>query len=532
MKKKTLGRITALGIAAVTAVPTFSIVASADFYLSDAWKVQTGVSATGVPEYDYYTTKPANVTWTDNAGVVHTSTPERVYSIPNISSGSTIYYDANGKIYKDSVAGGTPVVWKGGSSSSSADTSTPYYKYNYASNTSFLAGGIYYPNLQAVYAALGYNTAYTTKIPEHAYNASTGYIYFDPTSGNYTNVAIPGITITIVGTTSNYYYNQYVIPSGYAYASNTSYYSPETKTYYPNLEALRAAVGYNTNNYTTKTPASGNHYSSTNHYFDPTNGNYYSTSGGNRVSVTAGTATNYYRYYSTVTGMYYDTYAAALNASGGDASKVVYGYGYNGVYDYTDPYYYYYYYYGLGGYGYTTTKDTSKVTIGKSKGWTNVIKTINSAKAGASYTVNMNTETEITESVLKALKGKNVTINFKYSNGAVISINGTDITSTSAISPTIRYGSTSIPSTLKKKAVKANDGVSSSQFTINGGSFGATASVTVKFNSKRSGCSAKLYRYNSSDNTLSLVSRSAVQRNGQCEFDNVKQGGEYIVVLS
>ncbi|MDE6709638.1 MAG: hypothetical protein K2J76_04020, partial [Oscillospiraceae bacterium] len=326
------------------------------------------------------------------------------------------------------------------------------------------------------------------------------------------------------------YYNQYVIPSGYTYASNTSYYSPETGTWYPNLEALRKAVGYNTTNYTTKTPAYT--YSSANHYFDPTNGNYYSTSGGSRVSVTSGTATTYHGYYSLVTGKYYETYAAALSASGGDATKVIYGYGYDAAgYDYTNPYYYYYY--TLGGYDWTSsTKDTSKVTIGNLKGWTSVTRTINSAKAGASYTVNMNTETEIPESVLKALKGKNVYVSFKFSNGAIFTLNGNDITSTTAISPTIKYGSTSIPSTLKKKAVKANDGVSSSQINISGGSFGATASITVKFNSKRSGCSAKLYRYNSSDNTLSLISRSAVQKNGQCEFDNVKQGGEYIVVLS
>ncbi|MDE6131983.1 MAG: hypothetical protein K2G04_01200 [Oscillospiraceae bacterium] len=218
-----------------------------------------------------------------------------------------------------------------------------------------------------------------------------------------------------------------------------------------------------------------------------------------------------------------------------------YGYGYNGYYNgfyngYYDPNYYYYYYLlggntGLGGTS-TTTKDTSTVTIGNLKGWTNVARTITAAKAGSSYTVNMKTETEIPETVLKALKGKNVTISFKLSNGAVFTLNGNDITSTSAISPVVKYGSTSIPSSLKKKAVKANDGVSSSQFTINGGSFGATASLTVKFNSKRAGCSAKLYRYNASENTLSLVSRSAVQSNGQCEFDNVKQGGEYLVVLS
>lgn len=534
MKKKTLGRIAALSIAAVTAVPTFSIVASADVTVNNnvtvgnLWAVPV-YSGTSIVGYNYYDTKShaeANANPNPTTGAVDAAISVQP-SVLFTSIGQK--FDINAVTGQITLSSTGAYTYNGTGSSGGTTTVAPGSFGTLASGTSYLAGGRWYPNLQAVHAALGPNATYTAHTPFPAYSVSTGFIYFNTNDGNYTNNPSGG-TIEMTGTTSNYYYNQYYVPSGYRYASNTTYYSPETHTYYPNLEALRAAVGYNTTNYTTSTPAAGYSYSSTNHYFDPTNGNYYSTSGGNRVSVTSGTATNYYGYYSTVTGKYYDTYAAALSASGGDTSKVIYGYGYNGMYDYTNPYYYYY---GLGGYGWTTTtKDTSKVTIGNLRGWTAVTRTINSAKTGASYTVNMKTETEIPESVLKALKGKNIDISFKFSNGAVITINGTDITSTSAISPTVKYGSTSIPSSLKKKAVKANSGVSSSQFTINGGSFGVSASVTVKFNSKRAGCSAKLYRYNSSDNTLSLISRSAVQSNGQCAFDNVKQGGEYIVVLS
>lgn len=545
MKKKTLGRIAALSIAAVTAVPTFSMVASADIIEgnnikieSTVWKVEVYNSATGaLLETRYYKDKASADRASGQAGtdgetgnnyITTQATSTSTSNAFGNKTGVKFDIDVNGQII---VTSNGRYTYNGTTSGSSGGSTIPNYGYNnLASDTSYLSGGRYYPNLQAVYEALGPNATYTPHTPYPTYNVSTGYIYFDYNTGNYTN-AESGATIPIRGTTLNYSYNQYYIPSNYRYASNVSYYSPETKTYYPNLEALRAVVGYNTTNYTTITPASGNRYSSTNHYFDPSNGNYYSTSGGNRVSVSSGNATNYYGYYSIVTGKYYDTYAAALSASGGDTSKVIYNYGNNGVYDYTNPYYYYYYLLGNNGTA-TTTKDNSTVTIGKLKGWTSVTRTINSAKAGTAYTVSMQTETEIPESVLKALKGKNVSINFKFSNGAVFTLNGNDITSTTAISPVIRYGSTSIPTSLKNKAVKANSGVSSSQFTINGGSFGAEASVTVKFNSKRSGCSAKLYRYNASANTLSLVSRSAVQNNGQCNFDGVKQGGEYIVVLS
>ncbi len=547
MKKKTLGRIAALSIAAVTAVPTFSMVASADIIEgntikieSTVWKVEVYNPTTGaLLGTRYYKDKAsadrvANSSGTDDSGNNYFITQASSTSTSNAfdnKTGVKFDIDVNGQIIVTSTGRYT---YNGTTSGSS---NTNYYGYNYATDKVFYSASTnrYYPNRQAYYAD-SRNSGTTPTISDvKGVKYDSSHRYFNYMGGYYTNVE-SGNTEYMSHYVGDGYYNQYVIPSGYTYASNTSYYSPETGTWYPNLEALRAAVGYNTTNYSTKTPASYNQaYSSANHYFNPEDGLYYSTSGGNRVSVTSGSATTYYRYYSIVTGKYYNTYNEALTASGGVASYVrtisSNSNYYNGIYGYDDPYYYYYYLLGNNGIA-TTTKDNSTVTIGRLKGWTSVTRTINSAKAGTAYTVSMQTETEIPESVLKALKGKNVSINFKFSNGAVFTLNGNDITSTTAISPVIRYGSTSIPTSLKNKAVKANSGVSSSQFTINGGSFGAEASVTVKFNSKRSGCSAKLYRYNASANTLSLVSRSAVQNNGQCNFDGVKQGGEYIVVLS
>lgn len=540
MNKKNLGRITALSIAALTAIPTFGIAASADLSLPSAPSTITVYNSTIYVVKDYnpngtYVERYFNdITSATNACELD---PNGVLVKPSSVSASTWLNNGD----KFTVVGGEIIKSSNGtyvfSSSNSGSSNTTYYGYYYATDKVYYSASTnrYYPNRQAYYAD-SRNSGTTPTISDvKGVKYDSSHRYFNYMGGYYTNAESGTTEYMSGGYVGSGYYGQYVIPSGYQYASNTSYYSPETGTWYPNLEALRAAVGYATTNYSTKVPSSYSQaYSATNHYFNPEDGLYYSTSGGNRVSVTSGTSTTYYRYYSIITGKYYDTYNEALTASGGVTSYVkTISSNSNYYYDYNDPYYYYYYLLGGNAGGFTTTtKDTSKVTIGNLKGWTSVTRTINSAKAGASYTVNMKTETEIPESVLKALKGKNVTISFKFSNGAVFTLNGSDITSTNAISPVVRYGSTSIPSSLKKKAVKANDGVSSSQFTVNGSSFGASASLTVKFNSKRAGCGAKLYRYNSSDNTLSLVSRSAVQSNGQCEFDNVKQGGEYLVVLS
>lgn len=338
------------------------------------------------------------------------------------------------------------------------------------------------------------------------------------------------------------------VDSSATYSSTYHWYSSYTRRYYKTYsDAVSASNGssaYVSDASTTSPINSSASYSSTYHWYSSLTRRYYKTysdalTDSNGVASYVSDASSYsdpssstysstYHWYSSYTRRYYQTYAAALAASNGNSSYVSQG----NIYD---PYSYYYALGGFGGLGGTTTttnRDTSSVTIGNQKGWNAVTRTINSARSGASYTVNMKNETEIPSSVLSALKGKNVDVNFKFSNGSVVTLNGSDIDYTSTISPVIQYGSTSIPSSLKKKAVQSNDGVSSSQLTINGGSLGASASVTVKFNEKRSGCSAKLYRYNPSANTLSLVSRSSVGSNGRCTFDNVKQGGEYIVVLS
>lgn len=374
-------------------------------------------------------------------------------------------------------------------------------------------------------------------------------------------------------------YAQYEIPASYRYASNTSYYSYDTETWYPNSTSFYYAVGYYPNSaYTgywySKTPEYK--YSSSRRWFDPTNGNYYTATGGSAYTVLVSADSDYdytenYVYYSPTTNLYYltwtaannvtssssepkairaiptyaayfsmstgnfySTYASALSASGNVSSRViaVNGASYTGTgVDYLDPYYYYY----LNGVGLTrptATTDTSSVTIGNRKGWTNVVSYAQNAKSGASYNVSMNGETVVPSNVLSAIKGRNVTINFTLKNGVVYSINGNDVSSAKALDIDTAYNTKNIPSKLVSKAKSKNDGVSTSQLSIDGGSYGSSADVTVKFATKRAGCTARLYRYNADRNSLSLVSKSTVSSNGKCTFGDVTKGGDYVIVLS
>ncbi|MDE7279299.1 MAG: hypothetical protein K2N26_06190, partial [Oscillospiraceae bacterium] len=114
----------------------------------------------------------------------------------------------------------------------------------------------------------------------------------------------------------------------------------------------------------------------------------------------------------------------------------------------------------------------------------------------------------------------------------VFAISGNESATASSIDIDTAYNTNMVPTKLVKAAYKKNDAVSSAQITISGGSFGADADVTVKFATKRAGCTAKLYRYNAARETLSLVSTAKVQSTGKCTFGDVDQGGNFVITLS
>lgn len=569
MNKKTLSRIAALSIAAASAVSTLGMTASAvvgqpdrtkeEYTIDYLYKVTIPNGSGGSIIYYYDETK-ARTAASSSGGTCESVVSSTWLPVNN-------YFTLNELAGTITNAGSTGTMkfigtgYSGGSSSgSSYDGSYDYSQlYNitsgnkYATNYYWESSGpngthLKYPNEWAARQAEPNGTFTQHEITNDFEKWSPDRKYFDVNSGAYTYTG-GGSRIYI---STNYgYSSSYSISTSYRTSSSSTVYY-YNGVYYPNYNNMVASLGFtpSSGSYSTYTRSSSEAYSSSRPYFDPRDGIYYSTSSGGsgyRVLINSGYGT-YTVYYSSDTGKYYDTYSAALSASRSSSAVSspissyysastlnTYGYSpYNNSYYYDGYYYNGYYYNGYYPYSYyyntTATKDTSTATIGKYKGWTNVATIINTSRSGASYDVDMKSETTIPSNVLKALKGKNVTVTFKFKSGATLAVNGNNVTSTDALTTDIKYEK-NVTQSLVNKAVKVNGGVSSAQFSISGGSLGATASVNIKFAAKRAGCSANLYRYNASANSLSLVSTSTVKSNGNCTFGNVKQGGDYVVVL-
>ncbi|MBQ5319458.1 MAG: hypothetical protein J6K17_10210 [Oscillospiraceae bacterium] len=396
-------------------------------------------------------------------------------------------------------------------------------------------------------------------------------------AGSKWTVVASGATTTPgtgTGSTSGGVYSEPA--AAYKYADTNVYYSKLNNCFYPNLKALQSVEGIHSN-YTVGKPSTP--YSSTNCYFNVSNGSYVSYKTDYTYLVTGPSSTtttqygsykvgSYYystyaeayaaannnanlittystyttvpnNYFSNVTGAYYSTYSAALYASNGNAAYVDvfngastyydyydYLYGYS---NYTDPYYYYWMNknYGTS----SSNKDTTTATIGKKTGWTTIAKYLKNISNGSSTTVDMNNETVVPSSVLSAIKGRNITVKFVLDNGVTFTVNGKDVTTAKDIDLDTTYNTKSISKKLIKAAYKKNDAVSSAQLSIDAGSLGFNADLTVKFSTKRSGYKAKIYRYNSARNTLQLVDTATIGSTGKCTFDNITKGGEFVVVL-
>lgn len=516
MKKKSIGRLAAVSLAAMTAVSSVVITASAvETIRGEVYKVtvttQTsvgGLTTTGKPVTTYYTSKAdadAAATAAANAGSSVDRASGTVQSI--FGYGVTVYVSADNKIITTTKTDGytqylTPT--SGGSSTGTPTGSgSSYVKYPYQSTSDLVYYSAvthrWYPNMASLYADGG-QSSYTSK----ASNYSSVNCWFDTATGVYESFD-DADHVLIYGERSNYdyYYDHY-------YGSDWSTYDvyKVNGRYYPTLseaESAAARGGYSIE----------------------------------KVRDYGAPQTNYFSY---TTGLYYNSYSAALAASGNNSSNVrtfsyysgdYYDGYYNGYYGYGDPAsYYWYIMYGNGlKKDDTDSNDTTTASVGNRKGWTAVAKYLGKLKSGSSVKVSMNYETTIPSSVMSAIKGKNVTVKFVLKNGATFSINGKDISSAKSIDIDTTYNTDNIPSKLVKAAYKKNDAVSTAQISIESGSFGAAADITVKFSAKRAGYTAKLYRYNPSKKTLSLVDSAKVQDNGKCTFGEVTKGGDFVIVI-
>ena len=383
-----------------------------------------------------------------------------------------------------------------------------YYGKYYSSYT-----GKYYSSYADAVKASGGNSAFVTYVGSYYNNGYTGYYYSSYTGKYYSTYsaavnASNGNTayVTAVGSL----YNNSSAPTN---GSIYKYYYNGVA--YPTLEAAKNAGG---------TVGVDIYYSA---YGNPD-------------------STGYYYYYN---GTYYGTLEAAKKAGGTalgtDITYVPYNYygnaytnyyGYYGNYGYIDPYY------ALRdqlknnqsstSISNKTAEDGEPYIYGKKNraGWSTVIKYINAASKGDNIKVDMNGATTISKDVLAALDGKNVSVTFVLDNGVKWTVNGKNVDTAQDMIIYTQYNIDFIPDKLVSKASK--DAVAKAEIGVsnNYDSFGSEASVTVKFATKRSGCTAVVYRYDPDANSLKGIAKSKVQSDGSCTF-SVTAGGPYLVVL-
>lgn len=116
-------------------------------------------------------------------------------------------------------------------------------------------------------------------------------------------------------------------------------------------------------------------------------------------------------------------------------------------------------------------------------------------------------------------------------NGARWNINGSSVETARDVNLNVTYNTKNIPDAFKK--VVCQNVTNTSQITVGENiDFGFIGALTIKFKANREGFNAKLYRYDLSKCTLTLVSTSVVTESGYVTFATVSHGGDYLITLS
>lgn len=407
---------------------------------------------------------------------------------------------------------------------SSNPTYTPTYTH-YSSLT-----GRWYTSFNAALAASGNDqskvsggqvytdTTYSSYYP--FYSQVTGYYYH-----NYADAlaASNGNSAYVVTTNGSYY----TLANGYGY------YSSYTNKWYSTYEAAVAASNGNSGYVT---------------------GGYY----------TGNINTSAYGWYSSYTGRWYSSYEDAVRASNGNSSYVTRRYYDSYYYNYyNDPasYYYNYYYYpytyayGYNGYYYgndanyysymawrnrnnSSTNNSVTVSDGvpyiknykKYNSWDTIAKLAREAKSNQSLIIVMNGAEVVPESVISAIKGRNVALRFMLSNGSYWTINGTNLTSAQQFDTYIEYNINFIPAKLKNKAKKGSVAQYQVGLTNSFASVGGKYSVTLPLPAERGSRLAKVYLYDKEGKKLRGVATSVIDTDGKLTF-SVTEGGAYYIVV-
>lgn len=386
-----------------------------------------------------------------------------------------------------------------------------------------------------------YNEAlnHSDHIASYVYDASTGktyngYTYYGYYS-TYTGKYYSSYSSALAASKNNPNYIRYAYYKGYQ--GSGEYFNSKTQRWYSTLSAALAASDNVDANYVSYTGVDFTTYAC--------DGKIYASkseainAGASESNIT--TVHNHSAAPSRAEGFYTYSDYVVYNTSYSNQGY----YYYNGAYYYGDPYYYYYnygvpYYYTTAKLPVNTVDKNAEEGVPYLKGyprknsWTGLSNYVRTVRKGSTVEITMNGCETVPQTFLANLKGRNVTVVFYLSNGAKWTLKGTDVTTANADKNIgVVYNiSDSVPSTLVKKASELDNGKMTAQFAVSDGinELGFKATCTVRFSTDKAGSFAKTYLYDPDTRTLTLVSKSMVNSDGNVSFV-AKKGGVYLVVL-
>ncbi len=157
---------------------------------------------------------------------------------------------------------------------------------------------------------------------------------------------------------------------------------------------------------------------------------------------------------------------------------------------------------------------------------------ISSAADGATISVNISASEEvIPASVLEALKGKNVTLEFHLENGVIWRVNGTKITEAKEIDLGVTLNTANIPEAVLKTIT--DDGISyEMQFSLDfEGDLGGTFELSIPVGSKGAGLYGNLYYYNPAKGALEYMQTDTVAESGMVTY-SFTHASDYVIAVS
>lgn len=207
---------------------------------------------------------------------------------------------------------------------------------------------------------------------------------------------------------------------------------------------------------------------------------------------------------------------------------------------------------GKRGY-YVSTTDTNNVDLNDPyyKYWTLKLQQLQNEQSGTTTTTKPSTTTTtkpsqtvtsattisgddsvfVSAETMAALRASGDKLTVTPKKNVKWEISGENVKTPRDINLRVTYNTKNIPDQLKA-ALKSDEVVATSTMTIGENlTFGANATLTLKFNEKRANYIAKLYRYDTSTNSLIFVNTATIGNSGYVTFNNIDHGGDYIITL-